>query len=59
MVDEHQEEVRFRIYKDSSGEVHLAQIVDGVVYELEPNEEDKKRAPGLYDADFNLVSKET
>jgi len=50
--------ITYRIVKVSKDSTRLYQIVDGSVCELVPRDEDKKREPGYYDADFNLIKRE-
>jgi hypothetical protein len=50
--------VTYRIVKDQKRNTYLYQIVDGSVGELEPNAEDRKREPGIYDANFKLIKRE-
>ena len=39
----------YHLYKDSAGELHFDQIVDGARYALEPIEADHDKALGWYD----------
>jgi Escherichia/Staphylococcus phage prohead protease len=47
----------FRLYRGEDG-LLLDQIVDGMVYGLEPLPDDQARQLGYYDAEFNLVEPE-
>ena len=51
--------VEYRVYEDPRGGMHVAQIVDGMVYELEPLPTDAAMEPGIYDAEWNLIERET
>ena len=45
----------FRLYRGEDGELMLDQILEGGIYALVPNNEDKDRELGYYDTDFRFV----
>ena len=44
-----------RLYKDTDGKLAVMLFRDGMITDLEPNQQDKTRALGFYDLDMNPV----